>query len=192
MNFDKTFAKSFRAQFWSFDVIFALLIFSVAVTILTYVWFNINNQLAIGYGNGATIMQLQTKALASSMFSTGSPPNWQGIANTTNTVTWNNVSVGLVVSPLSTNVSSSKLYTLISMANYNYEAAKQQLGTAYDYYITIKSTQAAGAAMNISIGRNPLAFNALTTFVERRNGFINGVPVTVAVELWTNSSIATS
>ncbi|MCL5093008.1 MAG: hypothetical protein M1128_00895, partial [Candidatus Marsarchaeota archaeon] len=56
--------KNFKAQFWSFDVIFAIVIFTISLTILAYTWFNINNELALAYGNGGTIMELQAQTLA--------------------------------------------------------------------------------------------------------------------------------
>jgi hypothetical protein len=192
MNFDKTFGKSFKAQFWSFDVVFALVIFSAALTVLAFTWYNINNQLSLAYGSGDTVMQLQVKALAGGVLSTGAPSNWQSIVNTVNTATWSNISIGLASAPLSSNLSSSKLYAMLSMANYNYQATKQPLGIAFDYYITITSNPATGAGLNISIGRNPQTGNALTTYVERRSAYLNGVPVSIRVMAWTNTSLATS
>ena len=192
MDFDKTYSKSFKAQFWSFDVIFALVIFSVALTILTFTWYNINNQLSLAYGGGDTILQLQAKSLASGILSTGAPSNWQSIANTVNTVTWRNISIGLASAPLSSNLSSSKLYAMISMENYNYPATKQLLGMAFDYYIMITSNPTTGAGLNITIGSNPQTNGARTTYVERRSAFINGVPVSIKIIAWTNTTLATS
>jgi hypothetical protein len=192
MNHNKTPSKCFKAQFWSFDVVFALVIFSTALTVLTYTWYNLNNQLSLAYGGGDSILQLQVKSLASSIMSTGAPANWQSIVNTVNTVTWSNVSIGLASAPLSSNLSSSKLYTMLSMANYNYQATKQPLGLAFDYYITITSNPTVGAGLNISIGKNPTVNGALTTYVERRSAFLNGVPVSIRIMAWTNTTLATS
>ena len=44
-----TMAKNMKMQFWSFDVIFAIVIFSVAITILAFTWYDINNQLSLAY-----------------------------------------------------------------------------------------------------------------------------------------------
>ncbi len=192
MSVDKTFGKSFKAQFWSFDVVFALVIFGIALTVLTFTWYNLNNQLALAYGGGDTILQLQTKSLASGILSTGVPTNWQSITNTVNTATWSNVSIGLASAPLGSNISTSKLYTFMSMSNYNYQASKQTLGMAFDYYVTITSNPTVGAGLNITIGRNPQTNGALTTYVERRSAFINGIPVSVRVMAWTNTTLATS
>jgi hypothetical protein len=192
MSIDKIPSKSFKAQFWSFDVVFALVIFGVALTVLTYTWYNINNQLSLAYGGGDTILQMQVKSLASSILSTGAPSNWQSITNTVNTMTWRNISIGLASAPLSSNLSSSKLYTMASMANYNYQATKQPLGMAFDYYITITSNPSVGAGLNISIGKNPQTNGALTTYVERRSAFINGIPVSIEIIAWTNTTLATS
>jgi hypothetical protein len=192
MDFDKTFSRNFKAQFWSFDVVFALVIFGIALTVLTFTWYNLNNQLALAYGGGDTILQLQTKSLASDILSTGVPANWQSVVNTMNTLTWTNVSVGLASAPLSSNISTSKLYAMASMSNYNYQASKQLLGMAFDYYIAITSNPTSGAGLNITMGRNPLTNNALTTYVERRSAFVNGIPVSVRIMAWTNTTLATS
>lgn len=192
MRFDKNFVKSFKAQFWSFDIIFALVIFGVAVTVLTFAWYNINNQLSLAYGSGDVMLQLQAKSLASGILSTGTPQGWQGIANTMNTIGWNNVSIGLASASLNSNLSSSKLYTLMSMANYNYQATKQPLGMAFDYYITITSNPSSGAGLNIIIGKNPQTNGALTTYIERRSALLNGIPVSIKIFVWTNTTLATS
>jgi hypothetical protein len=192
MIFDKTFAISFKAQFWSIDVIFALVIFSIAITVLTFTWFNISNQLSLAYGSGDVLLQMQAKSLASSIFSTGVPSSWQDTVSTANTLNWNNISVGLSSAPLSSNLSSSKLYAFMSMANYNYPASKQLLGAMFDYYITITSSPSSGAGMNITIGRNPQANGAKSTYVEKRSAFINGIPVSVKVMAWTNTTLAVS
>lgn len=192
MDSDKISSKNFKAQFWSFDVVFALVIFGVALTVLTFTWYNINNQLALAYGGGDTILQLQVKSLASSILSTGVPANWQSVVNTVNTGTWSNISVGLASAPLSSNLSSSKLYTFMSMSNYNYQATKQALGLAFDYYLTITSNPTSGAGLNITVGRNPQTYGARTTYIERRSASINGIPVSIGIIAWTNTTLASS
>lgn len=176
-----------KAQFWSIDVIFAVIIFSIALTILGFTWYNVNNQLALAYGSGAIIAQLQVHTLAQNLLSPGSPPGWIGMVNTTNTVTWANVSIGLSQAPSSSNISISKLYTFISMSNNNYQATKQELGVGYDYYITI-----VGGQFNITAGSNPATNGALTVYVERRNAILSGTPVTLTVIVWTNTPLAIS
>lgn len=192
MDLDKIIPKNFKAQFWSFDVVFALVIFGVALTVLTFTWYNINNQLSLAYGGGDTILQLQAKSLASGILSTGVPADWQSIANTVNTATWSNVSIGLAAAPMGSNISTSKLYAMASMSNYNYPATKQLLGMAFDYCIMITSNPTNGAGLNITIGRNPQTNGARTTYVERRSAFINGIPVSMKIIAWTNTTLATS
>jgi len=177
-----------KAQFWSFDVIFAIVIFSIAITILAFTWYNINNQLSLAYGNGATIMQLQAASFAKTLLSSGSPSNWESIVNTTNTNTWNFTSIGIGATN-GTGISSKKLYTLMSMANYNYQATKQALGIGFDYYITITSTSSNGGSISATIGMNPGKGRALTVYVEKRSSFINGNPVQIVIDLWTNTPI---
>jgi hypothetical protein len=181
-----------RAQFWSFDVIFAVIIFSFAITILAFTWFNISNQLAPGFGNGSAIMQTQLQLLTQNLFSAGVPSNWQGSINTTNSMTWGGLSIGLGSGQTGSTISSSKVYTLLSMSNSNYQATKQALGVGFDYYITIKSVQFQGSGINITMGRNPFNGKALTVYVADRNAVMNGVPVTVRTILWTNTTLATS
>ncbi len=179
--------KGLGAQFWSFDVIFAIIIFITALTILGFVWYNVNNQLSLGYGSGAVIAQLQAHSLAQTLLSLGYPTNWQSVVNSTNTLTWSNVSIGLGSAGIAGNLSSSKLYTFMAMANKNYQATKTQLGIGYDYYVII-----TGPSINITIGSNPNLNNALTVYVEKRSAFLNGIPVTMQVLLWSNSSAAIS
>jgi hypothetical protein len=177
-----------KAQFWSFDVIFAVVIFSIAITILAFTWYNINNQLSLAYGNSATIMQLQSLSFAGTLLSPGSPPNWDSDVNTTNINTWNFTSIG-IGSANGTGISSKKLYTLMSMANYNYQATKQPLGIDFDYYITVTGTSSNGGSLNATIGISPSKGHALTVYVEKRSSFIDGNPVQIVIYLWTNTSI---
>ncbi len=181
------FNRMLKAQFWSIDVIFAVLIFTIALTILGFTWYNVNNQLALSYGSGSIIAQLQVHTLAQNLLSPGSPAGWTSSVNTTNSLTWANVSIGLSTSASSTNISVSKLYTFMSMANNNYQATKQELGIGYDYYITI-----TGGQFNIAIGSNPATGSALTVYVEKRNAVLSGTPVIMKVILWTNTPLAIS
>ncbi len=188
--------KRAKGQFWSFDVIFAIIIFGVAITILAYTWYNVNNQLALAYGNGATIMQLQAESLAQTIMSPGNPTNWQSIVNTADPSTWNNVSIGLAESNGSSSISPGKLYALMSMANYNYGDTKVPLGVAYNYYIIIQrqgsSVPNINTAVNITIGQNPQTSKSLTTYVYKRVAFLDGSPVVIYVEVWTNTPLAVS
>ncbi len=181
-----------RGQFWSFDVIFAVIIFSFAITILAFTWYSISSQLALGYSNGAGIMQQQLQSLSQSILSPGVPSYWQGTVNTSNSLTWSGVYAGLAENQSGAVLSPAKVYALMSMSNQNYQATKQVLGVGYDYYITIKSNPAIGSGINISIGSSPFNKGALTIYVNNRNAVMNGVPVNVRMLLWTNRTLATS
>lgn len=181
----------FKAQFWSFDVIFAIIIFVFAITVLAFTWFGISNQLSISYGNGPSIMQLQLQSVMHGILSPGVPNNWQSTIDTTNPSTWGEVAVGLTNQPGSYTISPGKLYSLISVSSYDYQATKQMLGTGYDYYITIKSTSQAGSGIDINIGLNPSSNGALTSYVGKEYANLNGVPVVVQVILWTNTTLGT-
>ncbi len=176
---------NFNAQFWSFDIIFAMVIFGVAVTVLTFTWFNISNQLSIAYvGSGAQMGQ-QVQSLSSSLLSTGYPANWQSIISVNGTSSWPSISVGLGSSQGGASISPDKLYTFMAMAAQNYSATKQTLGVGYNYYITI-----TGDSYNITIGKNPSANGALNTYVVTSGSSISGIPVIVKTILWSSNPIA--
>lgn len=179
--------RNFKGQFWSFDVIFAIVIFTVSLTILAYTWFNINSQLALAYGNGGTVMELQAQTLAHTLLSTGYPANWQSLVNTTNASTWGSVSIGLVNRQGTTAIAQNKLYTFMAMENHSYEATKQALGIGYAYFIII-----SGKNINVTIGHNPSKYSALTTFVTKEQGTLGNQPVNIQIDVWTNKPIAVS
>lgn len=182
--------KNIKAQFWSFDVIFAIVIFTVAMTILAYTWYNIDNQLALSYGSGTETMQFETQVLVEKLLTPGTPADWSSLINTTNPSTWKDVSIGLTSSRNSSSISPQKVYTFMAMANYNssdYQATKTIVGIGYDYYITI-----SGRDINIGIGENPASHNALTTYVYKARSVFGNEPVLVKVIVWTNEPVAIS
>lgn len=180
--------RNLKGQFWSFDVIFSVVIFGVAITVMAFTWFNINNELALAYGNGATLMELQLQTLSQNLLSPGTPADWQALVNTTNSLTWTGMSVGLT-DPTG-KISPDKLNAIASMASYNYQGTKQQLGIAFDYYVTVASNPSYGAGINASFGRNPLKNRALTVYTQSRSSFIDGIPVIVNITMWTNTTLA--
>ena len=171
-----------KGQFWSFDVLFALIIFSAAMTILAVAWLDLSSGLAITTGGVSYIMQLQAQAVAQNLMSPGSPGNWPSLINPTAQSTWSGVGAGLTSSLGSASLSSAKIYALQSMANYNYTAAGPEIGTTYNYYIMI-----TGSAVNITIGRNPTTSNSVTTFIAKRSALLNGVSAQVVVYIWSGS-----
>lgn len=181
-----------KGQFWSFDMIFAIVIFSFAITILAFTWFSINNQLSISNGNNAGFMQQQLQQLSDNILLPGRPFTWDTGVSFSNYSSWQNFRIGLTDEIGSTTIDSNKLYTLLSMANSNYQATKGSLGISFDYYITITSISNIGSGINISIGRNPLGNGALTVYTEKSYGMLNDVPVTVTTMLWTNTTISES
>ncbi len=174
-----------KLQFWSFDVIFAMIIFSFAVTILAFVWYSINNQFSLSYGYGVASMQMQVQSLAARLLTPGTPVGWSSIIVANNTSTWNNISIGLLGS--NGELSMQKLAALESMSNYNYEATKQAMGIGYDYYIIVNLQ-----GINIPIGSSPYANNALTIQVINEPISINGAPGNMQVLVWTNMSFGVS
>ncbi len=174
--------KGFKAQFWSLDAIFAVVIFLAAMAILTITWFNVSSQLALATSGNSYIMQLQAQQVAQNLLSTGSPANWQFVVNPASVSTWSGVGAGLASSQGSSSLSPAKLYALQSMVNYNYSDAGPALGTTFNYYITI-----LGGPYNITMGSNPNTGNSLTTFVSKKSAFINGVGVQIQVFIWSGS-----
>ncbi len=190
LRLDNTSSRSFKAQFWSFDLIFSVVIFSFAITILAYTWFTINTQLSNAYSPTYIILQMQEQALSQSIMSPGAPVNWQSAVNTLSTASWSGVSIGLAGSPSNSSISMNKLYALISMANYNYQALKPSLGVAFDYYITIVNSPSAANTVSISLGRSPFTNGALALFSQKMSATLNGIPVIVTVYVWTNAGFA--
>ncbi len=177
--------RNFKAQFWSFDIIFAIIVFTVAIILLTFTWNSVSNQLSGTYSNSAEMMQTDAAVLSQSILSPGYPKDWTSVVNTTNVNTWSNVSIGLTNSTGSTNISSSKLYTFMAMSNYNYQDTKTTLGIGYEYYIIISKN-----GMNITIGKNPNTNGALTVYSYKEGARINGMPVKIHIILWTPQPIA--
>ncbi len=171
-----------RLQFWSFDIVFAIVIFSAAMTLIAFEWSGIEGQLSIAYSNNAQVMQLQAQTLGRSIFYTGWPPNWEGTVNSSNSLTWGLVSIGIGTGN-GTQISPQKLAALLSMANSNYPATKQLLGVSYNYYIRISSQ-----TVNLSIGKNPAKYGAVTIYSSFTNGYVYGSPVSVTASVWTNTS----
>ena len=175
-----------KAQFWSMDAIFAIVIFGVAMVLITFVWYNVTNQFALANGNGVSNAQSQLQSLETRLVAPGSPSNWYSSINVSNTITWNNISIGLGGSGQG-NLSRQKIYTLIAMTNTNYQATKQELGVGYDYFITLN-----GGNYNLTIGSNPALKNATTEQVAEVPVTINGASAQMQIIVWTNTTFGVS
>ena len=147
-----------------------------------------SDQLNVAYAGSSVIMQLQAQTVAQGLLSPGSPLGWSSQINLTEPGSWINesVSVGLGTGKTG-NLSSQKIYTLISMASTNYQATKEVLGISYDYDILIRS-----GAVNVSIGEPPGQFAAKTIYVQKENVIVNGVPGVLTVLIWTNTPLGTT
>jgi hypothetical protein len=177
-----------KAQYWSIDMIFSIVVFTSALIILATVWGKVNSDFSIAYGFGIGNMQAQLQSLQQRILEPGSPANWASTVNALNTNTWDNVSIGLGNGNTST-ISSSKLMMLMAMSNSNYQATKQSMGVGYDYYITIYSP----GNYNISVGENPLQRNA-TAIQSAVVPVIldNGAVGTMTILVWTNTTFGVS
>lgn len=172
-------------QFWSFDIMFAIVIFITSMVILTYVWLTLSGQFSLSYGNGINLMQAQIQGLGSGLLLRGSPPDWNSVVNISNTSTWANLNVGF--GSAAGGLSYSKILTFVAMSNYNYQETKSPLGVSYDYYITIN-----GSDYSISIGKNPLVNNAYSIQTLTEPVIINSAPAQMTIDIWTNTSFGIS
>ena len=175
-----------KLQIWSLDLIFAVVIFSFTITVVGVTWLHISNGLVASYGNAQGVAYIQASSMSDTLLSAGTPADWQSAVNTTNSVSWRGVTPGIDTVSGQTQISSAKLYAFLSMAALNYTATKPLFGLGSDYYIII-SSPGSGIA-NITIGRNPLNYNASTISVNRRSASLNGNPVWVTVQVWSNST----
>ena len=172
-----------KLQFWSMDMIFAMVIFAVAIALLTYVWFNVTQQFSITYSNTFSNMQTDMQQLSNRLLTPGSPTDWYYVVDPSNIVTWSNVSVGFASSN-GTALSTAEIAKFAAVAGLNYQASKQLLGVSYNYYIVIYSPQ----LYNYSIGLNPTTYNATTVVVSSTPVMLdNGVPAELYVMLWTTN-----
>ncbi len=171
-----------KLQFWSLDAIFAAVIFGTAVIIMTFVWYSVSNQFSITSGYGVEGMRTQLQNAEARILGSGTPGNWNSFINTSNTATWSNISVGLAMNN-SLNLSTSKVFTLMAMSNYNYQATKQALGIGYDYYITISNSQ-----FNLSIGSSPFNKRSMSQQVATAPVMVGGSPAVMKIIVWTNTT----
>lgn len=186
---NRTSERSAKAQFWSFDLVFAIVIFGFAVTILAYTWFNIDSQLASAYSGSAEIMQMQTQGLSQSLMAAGTPSDWQVTTNTLDSQAWGNMSIGIASSP-GGSISGAKLAALSEMASSNYQATKLPLGIGFDYFISIANVPDSVNTVDVSIGMDPNAHGAISVYAQKIPATYGGIPVIVKVELWSNTGFA--
>ena len=171
-----------KAQFWSFDILFAMIIFLSAMALMTAIWLNISTQYSIGYGNGPEEMQAQLQSLSGRITGEGYPDSWYSVVNPSNTATWQNISIGLG-SGGGGSLSSGKIAELMAMDSADYQYTKTLLGTGYDYYITIGNSE-----LNITLGMSPATGNAISIQSVEKPVTIGGSSANMRVELWTNTT----
>ncbi|MGI0141339.1 MAG: hypothetical protein ACREBF_01660 [Candidatus Micrarchaeales archaeon] len=177
-----------KLQFFSFDAIFAIVIFTFAVSLLAFMWYTINSQIAVASSGGVQSMQIQLESLSERILGNGYPADWYSIVDTGNTLTWSNISIG-IGNGASGAVSMQKAAAFASMANGNYPLTKSLLGTGYDYYITIATSN-----YQIAIGKKPIPQiggplnSGLTQQTTSKAVTINGQAANMQIYIWTNSS----
>lgn len=178
-----------KAQFWSFDVIFAMAIFGTALALITFAWSSMSGQLSSTYGLGLQNMQAQLRSLQNRILTTGTPQDWASQVNISNTSTWSNVSIGLGTGSGS-ELSLSKIYTLEAMTNHNstsYQATKQLVSVGYDYYITVEVGNVTLAMGSYPFNKDPYAVQVATRYAA-----VDGMPATIQIMVWTNKSFGVS
>ena len=172
-----------KAQFWSFDILFAIIIFVFAMVILTYVWTNISGQFSLATSGNLQHLQSQLQSLSTSIYSQGQPADWNASVDVGSPSAWQNISVGLGNGTYGS-FSSNKITTLESLSSANYQDLKPALGIAYNYYITILN-----GGNTIGIGMNPAYMNATSVQSVTLPAVLNGNAIQVRIELWSNSSL---
>lgn len=173
-----------KAQFWSFDAVFGMVVFIFGIVILVYAWVTISNSYTSSSSNNAGIMQSELVQLNAVLFNKGTPINWNSVINVSNTLSWGGISIGVgSTNDQSRSVSSSKLMALFAMSNTNYQLSKEELGVAYDYYINISSS-----TFSIAIGKNPELYNATSINTLKEPILINGAPAQAQIMIWTNTT----
>lgn len=174
-----------KGQFWSIDMIFAIVIFSGGIILLSIVWFGINSQFASSYSDTIGIMQTQLDSLVSRLQAPGSPADWNSAISISSPGTWENVSMGFGSSSDPGTMSLSKIFALEAMSSTSYQSTKQGLGIGFDYYITILSP----GAYNISIGLSPFSNNATSIQTATVPVVLStGQPASMRVIVWTNTT----
>ncbi|MDE1823445.1 MAG: hypothetical protein KGI00_05195 [Candidatus Micrarchaeota archaeon] len=177
-----------RAQYWSLDAIFGMTVFLAGIIILLSVWYNVVQEFSLSYGYGAGGLQDQLVGLQNRIVFAGVPGSWNTQVTTTNTMTWNNISIGLGTGD-NTTVSVAKILELAAMTKNNYQATKAPLGIGYEYYIVLSSQYFS----NVSIGLNPATYNATSIQVASRQVALdNGLPANIKMMIWTNRTYGVS
>lgn len=173
-----------KAQFWSIDLVFAIIIFTAAMLLLSLVWLSVNNQFSITYGYGIGNMQSQLSSLMQRLQTPGSPANWNTAISENDISTWPNTGIGLAHGNAGI-ISQQKLMAAVAMANTNYQQSKQALGVGYDYYITVSVPH----VYNVSFGLNPKGMNPTALQVASVPVMLdNGEAATMRAIIWTNTS----
>jgi hypothetical protein len=172
-----------KAQFWSFDAVFGIILFILGLIILTYAWITISNGYSSVSSNNAGSMQSELTKLNYLIFYPGNPSNWDSVINVSNPTTWSGISAGFGRLSNPNDLSQSKLLSFWAMSNINYSLTKETLGISYDYYINISSNN-----FNLDLGRNPVSFNPTSIDVVSEPVIINGYPAKLTLEVWTNTT----
>ncbi|MEM0201023.1 MAG: hypothetical protein QXD23_01310 [Candidatus Micrarchaeaceae archaeon] len=172
-----------KAQFWSFDAVFGIILFIFGLIILTYAWITISNNYSSVSSNNAGSMQSELTKLNYIIFYSGTPSNWDSIINVSNTLTWSGISVGLGTLSNNKDLSENKLMSFLAMSNTNYSLTKEALGISYDYYINISSKN-----FNLEIGKNPIPLSPTSINVVSEPVIVNGYPAKLTLEVWTNTT----
>jgi hypothetical protein len=176
-----------KAQIWSIDLVFALVVFGFTITLLTATWAKLSNDISVSRSGPIAVLALQTKSFSDTLMSPGYPQNWYSTVNTVNTSTWSGVVPGIISSSSPGVISPPKLYSLIALSAYSPRATESLFGNGYNYFVQITGGANSGWT-NITIGTNPLKAGATDIYVVQRSATLNGAPVSVNIMLWTNST----
>jgi hypothetical protein len=157
-------------QAWGTDLIVALTVFVVALTVF-YAYANASDS---GSESAATLKN-EAEIISGSILSEGEPSNW--------TIT-NVVKIGILTDNV---INQTKLEYFYSMANSSYSRTKNILNTHYDYYFGLSQNMTV-YSMNITgIGKQGTKIENISAKILVKSKHVavyNGKIVEVYVYLW--------
>lgn len=110
-----------RAQFWGTDLTVAFIIFALGIVTFYLYSFNYSNEAE----DTLQILQSEGDIISEILLSTGSPENWD---------TSNVIQIGLTTNG---KINQTKLEYFYELTSNNYENAKQELNTKYNFYFFV-------------------------------------------------------
>lgn len=167
--------KAKKAQLLSSELVIALIIFLIAISIFIFTW----NLIFNSYTEEKQIKELEFAAKGISdklIYSPGDPSYWE-----------NNYSAGVNSLGLATSpgiFSGSKIWALSNMSSSNYTFFKQKIGAGrFNVYIEIIDTSSSQIIYSFGIAPNKSDSSIIYTNIKRL-GMLNESLVNLDITLW--------